>query len=96
MAITITEQFRADLGGRKWRAFQLTHDESTSTVAAISIDLNYIDFFTHSYTNLTSAPANTSITARYLTMSINATRDTLTITQPPKAGSKSSLLAIGW
>ena len=64
MTITLTEQFRADLGGRKWRAYQVTHDESTSTIAAISIDLNYIDFFTHSYTNLTSAPANTSITAR--------------------------------
>ena len=96
MAITLTERFRMQAGGRQNRFFEVTHDESTSTIAAASLDLTYIDWFSHAYTNLTSAPANTSITARYLTMSINATRNTLTITQPPKAGSKSQLHVIGW
>lgn len=96
MALTLTENFRADLGGRKWRMFSVTWDEVTSTIAAASIDLTYIDFFTHSYTNFTSAPANTSLTARYLTLSLNATHSLLTLTEPPKTGSISKLLVIGW
>ena len=96
MAITLTEQFRGSVGNRQMRAYDVTHDETTSTITALSMDLKYIDWYSHSYTVFSSAPADTSIVARYLTMSINATRSTLTITQPPKAASRSSLLVIGW
>lgn len=96
MALTLTEKFRGGVGGRTMVCYDITHDEATSTIAAASIGLTYIDYYQHAYQVLTSAPANTSITARYLTMSINATRSQLTITQPPKAASRSSLTVIGW
>jgi len=96
MALTLTEQFRADLGGRKWRFFHVTHDESTSTIAAASLDLTYIDYFDYRMQYIASDAANTSILALYNHASINATHSTLTMGLPAKANSIAHLMVIGW
>ena len=44
MALTISEDFRLTAGGRAWRFVTVTLDGTTSTIAASSIDLDYIEF----------------------------------------------------
>jgi len=43
MALTITEQFRGQVGGRICRGFQVTCDGSTGTITAANLDMNYIE-----------------------------------------------------
>jgi hypothetical protein len=96
MAITFSEKFRADLGGRKWRMFDITHDESRTSISASDVDLTYIDFYQHAFKVMASAPANTSLLARYMTISMDALHSKLIYTSAPPDGSISNLIVIGW
>jgi len=45
MAITFTEKFRGDAGGKAWRVYEVLPNTSTTafTITANSIGMNYID-----------------------------------------------------
>jgi len=43
MALTITEQFRMEAGGKQWRTFTVLFDETCNSVAAASIELTEIE-----------------------------------------------------
>jgi len=43
MALTITENMRMTAGGKAWRMINVTHDSSTVSLTAGSIDLTYIE-----------------------------------------------------
>ena len=43
MALTITENMRMTAGGKAWRMISVTHDSSTVSLTAGSIDLTYIE-----------------------------------------------------
>lgn len=43
MALTFTEKFRASLGGKEFRAFEITCDGSVTSITAANLDMAYID-----------------------------------------------------
>ena len=43
MALTITELFRMDEGGKAFRVYDITHDETINSVSAAVLDLDYIE-----------------------------------------------------
>ena len=43
MALTFTQRLRADIGGRAFRAYEVTSDGSTVSIDASDLDLNIID-----------------------------------------------------
>ena len=96
MALTISEQFRAQMGGRKWIFLQVTHDEATSTFTAASVDLTYVEYVQHSLDYVASEAADLSVYALYTNVSITLDGSTINFGLPPKAGSKSRLMLIGW
>ncbi|MFX0194548.1 MAG: hypothetical protein ACFFCW_00375 [Candidatus Hodarchaeota archaeon] len=96
MALTLTEKFRWTAGGRAFRVFQVTHDEATSTIAAASVDLSYVEFVMQGTPYLASDVANTSVLLQHMAVSITGNGTTIEFALPPKTGSKSNLLIIGW
>jgi len=42
MALKITENFRAAVGGKAFRCYEIVHDSATLSVSAASLDLDYI------------------------------------------------------
>jgi len=96
MALTLTEGFKWEAGGRKFKFVQVTHDESTSTFTAASIGFDQIEEIMHSPTKLASCPANTSIAARYANVSITGDSDQITFLEPMKVASVTRLLIMGW
>ena len=97
MALTLTELFRTALaGGGKMMCFDVTQDESTSTISAVSIDLTHIKTVLVGNQRLTSAAADTSTLSLMESVSITGNSDQLTIGMPADAGSKFTLWAIGW
>lgn len=96
MALTLTEKFRMQSGGRKFMFIQVTHDETTSNFTAASVDMTYIEFAMQGTMYLASTPADTSTYVNYNTVSILLEGSTVEWPLPPKAGSKSNLMLIGW
>jgi hypothetical protein len=96
MALTITENFRMTAGGRAFRFVTITHDESTSTFTAGSVDLDYIEFVMQGTMYLASTPADTSTLINHAIISITNEHTVVGWLLPPKAGSKSQLQIIGW
>ena len=44
MALTLTEKFRASIGGKAWRTYHITQSDGTPlSVTAGSMDLDYIE-----------------------------------------------------
>lgn len=43
MALTFSEKFRAGIGGKAFRAYEVTHDGSETSIDASDLDMNYID-----------------------------------------------------
>lgn len=43
MALSFTEQGRADIGGREFRCYQVTSDGSTKTIEASDVDMHYFE-----------------------------------------------------
>ena len=96
MALTLSEQFRAGVGGRAFRMYQVTQDEATSTISAASIDLDQIEGVVCGSHRFASAAANTSTLALMQSLSITGNSDQLTIGLPAKVGSKFTFMAVGW
>lgn len=43
MALTLTERLRISLGNKAFRAYEITHDASTTAITAASLDLHYVE-----------------------------------------------------
>jgi len=92
MALTLSENFRWTAGGRAFRMYSITHDEATSTVYAVSMDLDYIEGFIDGGTHYTSAPGALS----YCACTLAADHKSITLSIPAKASSVTQLLVMGW
>lgn len=99
MAVTLTEKFRADVGGKAWRVYQAAFDGSTSTVYAASMDLEYIEAAICGPMYLTTEPANLSdfIKHTYMSIAIQDQNQRLEWQVPSdKTGAKVTVLVVGW
>ena len=96
MALTLTTKFRMGAGGKQFRFLTVTHDESTSTFTAFSVDLTYIEAMVAGAPYILSTPANLSVYSEHTYVSITGNNDTIKFTQPPKAGSKTQMILVGW
>jgi len=90
MALTITEKYRASIGGKAWRAYEITHDDSVTTVDASDLALDTIEFAMFSPGTQASAPAAN------LTMSVAADGSCLVFSEALKTDSVTPILVIGW
>ena len=90
MALTITKKWRAGIGGKQWRAYEITHDDSTVDVTAASLALDHIEFAMFSFGSFISAPAAN------FTMTVAADGSKLTFSEVGKTASKKQILAIGY
>lgn len=97
MAMTITIGKRGALGGSAFRCVEVTHDGSTSSLAASSIDLSYIEWFTQSWST-TSTDMTVSTTFGMNGCSIEAGNKSIGwfVDPLPKASSISRLFIVGW
>jgi hypothetical protein len=96
MALTITETMRCTAGGLKWRSFAITHDETTSTISAASMDLTFIQTVFGTIGHVASTAADASTLQAYLGLSIAAGNSGLVFNLPPKDGSKWNVTVVGW
>ena len=97
MALQLSANFQWEADGKKMAFVTVTHDEVTSTFTAASIGFDYILDFIASPTKLASAAANTSIAARYENISIlGDARNMVQFDLPPKVGSTTRLMIVGW
>ena len=90
MALTFSEKLRGSMGGKAWRAFEVTHDGSTTAMSASSFDLDRIEFATFSLGTLASAPAAT------VTMTVAASGLTTDLSEALKATSITQHTVIGY
>jgi len=96
MALTITERFKYSAGGRKFCYVTVTHDESTSTFTAASVDMTYIENVYNMGVCQSSAPADTSVMLYHLYGTVLANGVGVDIGYPMNAASKTHFLLIGW
>lgn len=92
MALTISVDSRMGLGGKAFRFVSVTHDETTTTFTAASVDLDYIEFAGNCGTNYTSDVASIG---QHVTLSIIG-NNTITLLYPAKAASITRMMLIGW
>jgi len=90
MGLGIKEKWRAGLGGAQWRAYEITHDASTTTLSAKSLDLDHIESAFMSFGTQGSTPAAA------VTMTIAADFKSLEFSEALLAGDFTQILAIGW
>ena len=90
MALGITEKFRASIGGRAWRAYEITHDASVTTLSADALDLDYIEVAHMSFGTQGSTPA------AEVTLTIAADHKSIEFSEALLAGDFTQILAIGW
>ena len=43
MALTLSQKVRMSIGGKAFRAYEVTHDGSTGSISASEFDLNHFD-----------------------------------------------------
>ena len=92
MALTVSENFRWTAGGRAFRNYAITHDEATSTIYAVSMDLEYIEGIIGAHTHYASTP----IVEGLCGLSIAANHKSITMSIPAKAASITNLTVVGW
>ena len=90
MALTVSENFRWTAGGRAFRNYAITHDEATSIVYAVSMDLEYIEGIIGAHTHYSSIPAN------FVGVSVAADHKSVVMSIPAKAASVTNLTVVGW
>ena len=74
---TLSELMRADMGGKTWRCYQITHTgETTCTVTAGSMDLDYIEAIIGVNTGIPVQATAGSVVCG-MTLSISAGNDAL-------------------
>ena len=101
MSLTISNQMRCGVGNRQMRMVEITFDGTVDSVTAEDLDLNYIEAVVPGMPFITSDVADSSTLLQYLNISvlskIGEGRDALAwSTAPSPAGSKQTLLVIGW
>lgn len=96
MALTITERFKYEAGGKRFVYVSITHDESTSTFTAASVGLTYVDHLADLGRYSTTDAANTSVLLMHFIATILNDGTVVDVGYPMKAGSKSHHLLIGW
>lgn len=96
MALTLTERFKYGAGGKLFQYLTVTHDQSTSTFSAASVNMSYIDSVYDMGIYATSDPPNSSVLLYHLQTTITADHLNVDMGYPMKAGSKKHLLLIGW
>lgn len=90
MALTITEKYRASIGGKAWRCYEITDDDTTVDVTAAQLGMERIEFAMFSFGTFVSAPAAN------VTMTVAADGSKLTFSEVGKIASKKQIMAIGW
>lgn len=96
MALTITERFKYEAGGRKFLYLSVLHDESTSSFTAASVGLKYIENMFDLGLYAASEPANTSVLLYSMYGTVGSAHITVDLGYPLKVGSKTHHLLIGW
>ena len=97
MAMTISIKKRGALGGSAFRCVEVTHDGSTSSLVASSVELSYIEWFTQSWST-TSTDMTVSTTFGMNGCSIESGNQSIGwfVDPLPKASSISRLMIVGW
>ena len=96
MALTLTERFKYGAGGKLFQYLTVTHDETTSTFSAASVNMSYIDnVYDMGMCSLTDVP-DTSVLLYTLQTTVMAGNLNVDMGYPMKAGSKKHHLLIGW
>lgn len=94
MALTISEKFRYTAGGRAFRVYEITHDGSTLTLTAGSMDLDYIEAII-AHNAKPSMQANTSVPLNLQKISIAANHKSV-LWPESDANAVSQLTVQGW
>lgn len=58
MALTFTEKFRADIGGKSFKAYEVTMDGTVTSASASDFGLNYIEAIQGGWRLIASADAS--------------------------------------
>ncbi len=94
MALTITQKLRESLNGRAFRAYEIVHDGSVTSISAGSMEMTQIEcIVAHACYLSMDAPA--SVLMGLLRVSINAANTGVTWNEV-EANAKSYLTVIGW
>ena len=96
MALTITERVKYSAGGRMFCYVSITHDESTSTFTAASVDMTYFENVYNLGMYASSEPADISTLCSHMRATVGADHTTIDMGLPMNAGSKTHYLMIGW
>ncbi len=90
MALTIKENFRCSVGGKKWAFFTITHDDTATAVSADLLDFDRIEAFGWSLGTIGSAPT------AFVTMTLGANGKTIDFSEALNVASITPLWAIGY
>jgi len=93
MAMTLTQLFRADIGGAAWRTYEIVHDSGTTkSLSAGSMELDGIHAIIGMTTRNAVAAASDIMDLQHV--SINAQRTSLVWTST--TGGTQSITVVGW
>jgi hypothetical protein len=94
---TISEKFRASMGGKAWRTYEVTHTgvASDSKVTAASMGLDYIECIIGVNTNVAIAAESASIVLQMLDISIAANHDSI-VWVASTIGGYQTVTVVGW
>jgi len=93
MAMTLTQLFRADIGGAAWRTYEIVHDSGTTkTLSAVSMELDGIHAIIGCVTRMAFMAASAVIDQEHV--SVNAARDGL-VWSSTTAGTQ-TVTVVGW
>lgn len=96
MAITLTEKFKAEMGGKTCVYVNFIQDETTSTFTANSVGLSYIDNIYECGLYFSSQAADLTTFANYSWLTILADHTKVGVVLPAKADSRMRLMIVGW
>ena len=94
MAVTLTERFRANMGGKKWICYHCVLPVNSAAITAASLDLTYIDASWLSHVKLTLS-TTVSIIAIPL-LKYDGASTGITISGVSVAADEVILNVIGW
>ena len=94
MALTITELFRMDEGGKAFRVYDITHDETINSVSAAVLDLDYIECIWGVNTCMSMETTNSSEIIDQLRISIGA--DNKSLVWDDTTHGTQTICVVGW
>ena len=94
---TITEKFRASMGGKAWRTYEITHTgvASDSKVTAASMGLDHIECVIGVCTNVSIIAEAASIVGQMTDISISANHDSIVWVASTAVGYQ-TVTVVGW